>query len=275
MKNSIHLFYWSNVMLQGWATENYGDLLSRYLVEKISGKKVKWVHPRKFMWFQKKRHYMAIGSILAQATRYSEVWGSGIIAKGQPVAAARFYAVRGPQTRQQLLKMNIDCPEVYGDPALLLPLFFKPNIKKNYQVGWVPHYKDLSLLSGIKFLDDSVLIDLSTQDVERTTMELCACRKILSSSLHGLIVAHAYGIPAVWVKLSNKLFGDDIKFRDYFESVGIVPYEGLKSEDLALSVSAKGIITIFESVSKEQQLPKKETIEKIQKGLLKVCPFKA
>jgi hypothetical protein len=41
-----------------------------------------------------------------------------------------------------------------------------------------------------------------------------------SSSSHGIIV-HAYGIPAVWQKFSNKVFGDDIKYQDYMESVEV------------------------------------------------------
>ncbi|WP_156383835.1 hypothetical protein [Methylobacterium sp. Leaf456] len=47
-----------------------------------------------------------------------------------------------------------------------------------------------------------------------------SCRRILSSSLHGLILAHAYGIPATWLKISDRPLGDDFKFRDYWASIG-------------------------------------------------------
>ena len=271
---SISLFYWSNLKLQGWETENYGDLLSCYLVERISGKKVKWVHPKKMKWFQKKKHYLAIGSILAHATKNSEVWGSGIITKDQEVAPAKFHAVRGPETRKQLLKQNIECPEVYGDPGLLLPRFFAPPITKTRVLGWVPHYADIDFIKKVDLPKNNAFIDLRTDNIEQVTMQLLSCERILSSSLHGLIVAHAYGIPALWVKFSDNLFGDDIKFKDYFKSVGIEPYDGIVLEDLALIASAKAISTIFESVDSEQQVPDSKRIQKIQDQLLRVCPFK-
>jgi hypothetical protein len=46
----------------------------------------------------------------------------------------------------------------------------------------------------------------------------------LSSSLHGLIVAHAYGIPAVWCDFADRphaIAGDGTKFHDYFASIGL------------------------------------------------------
>jgi hypothetical protein len=43
---------------------------------------------------------------------------------------------------------------------------------------------------------------------------------IVSSSLHGLIIAHAYGREAAWLKFSDRPLGDDFKFRDYWASIG-------------------------------------------------------
>ena len=36
-----------------------------------------------------------------------------------------------------------------------------------------------------------------------------------------LIFAHAYGIPAAWIRLSGQVLGDGFKFLDYCSSIGI------------------------------------------------------
>lgn len=266
----IRLFWWSESLLMDKPKENYGDLLGRYLVEKISNKKVIFSHPKKcstlYYW---KPIYVTVGSILAHVNKKCIVWGSGVINHNQIVKPAKFLAVRGPETRRVLLNQGYKVPEVYGDPALLLPDYYNPKVEKKYKLGIIPHYVDYEFVKQRwGHLKDVVIIDLMTNSIEDTTNQIMQCKNIISSSLHGIIVSHTYQIPAVWIKFSEKLFGDNIKFKDYFKSVLITPYipfgPGLlnKNENLE-EFFKKGIA-----------LPDKNVINNLKEGLMEVCPFK-
>lgn len=268
MPKKIKLFWWSERKLMSKPKENYGDLLGKYIVEKLSGKKVVWVQPKK----QRLKTifspvYVTIGSILAQVNKRCIVWGSGIISRDQHVENAKFLAVRGPKTRQRLLDLGYDVPEIYGDPGLLLPKFYNPKIEKKYKIGIIPHYSDYELIINQFQNNNNVsVIDLMTNDIENTTNQILECENIVSSSLHGLIISHAYQIPAVWVKFSNNLFGDDVKFEDYFTSVEL-SYQAQTVQDLNFTRD-------IDNLSGQQfSKPKKEVIERLQNGLLESNPF--
>ncbi len=268
-ENPIRLFWWSEPLLQGKPKENYGDLLGKYLVEKISGKPVRWVHPKKWHikdYFQP--IYATAGSILAHVNKKCIVWGSGIILKDQEVKPAKFLAVRGPQTRKRLLEQGYEVPDVYGDPGLLLPLYYNPPTEKKYKLGLIAHYNDYKIIQPLYKNDTEILlIDLMTNDIEATTDLFLQCEKIVSSSLHGLIIAHAYGIPALWVQFSDKLFGDGIKFQDYFESVEL-PFT--TPEILIDKQPLEAFLNRFNS---QPALPDPAVIARLQIGLMEVCPF--
>lgn len=268
--NYIRLFWWNERKLQGKQKENYGDLLGKYLVEKISNKKVVWVKPSKFSifnWFSP--IYVTVGSILSHVTDNCVVWGSGIISKEYPIKSAVFLAVRGPQTRKYLMGQGYVVPEIYGDPALLLPEYFNPPVKKKYNYGIVPHYNDMKLVKNWFSDKENIhIIDMMTNDIETKTLEFLACEKIVSSSLHGIIIAHAYGIPAVWQKFSSNVFGDDIKYQDYLESVKIKFYKPVIKEHAYSGIELE---RLFEQLP---TLPLKNDVEELKKGLMEVCPFK-
>ena len=85
-----------------------------------------------------------------------------------------------------------------------------------------------------------------------------------------LIVSHAYGIPALWIK-KQTLHADDIKFKDYLSSVDIQVYEGFKNIEEILS-SNQNCMDVF-SRNKDKSLPNLD-IRIIQKKLLNVAPFR-
>ncbi|MBW4360376.1 polysaccharide pyruvyl transferase family protein [Flavobacterium taihuense] len=268
--NTIRLFWWNEKVIQGKSKENYGDVLGKYLVEKISNKKVVFAWPKKFSildWFAP--IYVTVGSILANVNHKCIVWGSGIIDQKTPIKNAAFLAVRGPQTRNYLLTFGYKVPEVYGDPALLLPKYFNPKIEKKYKYGFVPHYNDYKLVQHwFEDNPDVLLFDMMTNDVESKTVEFLQCEKIISSSLHGIIIAHAYGIPAVWQKFSDKVFGNDIKYQDYLESVQLSFYQ---PEIQIRPYTYSEMENLFANLP---SLPQKQMIDGLCDGLMKVCPFK-
>lgn len=209
--------YPSSIPLQWCQGENWGDALSPLLVEALSGRSAVHVdglhHDR----------YLAIGSILGGANERAEVWGSGYIRAGEKTAhpPRAIHAVRGPLTRKTLLDQGIDCPEVYGDPALLLPMFYNPCVEKKYALGLIPHYVDKEHPVVQKCRNDPHILVIDIEDaLDRFVVGVKSCDVIVSSSLHGLICADAFGIPNVWIQLSNNVLGGMFKFQDYRASVG-------------------------------------------------------
>lgn len=196
---------------------NWGDALNPVLAEHLSRKKVR------FAGGPERNKFMAIGSILQKADGRTEVWGSGLIADDvEPNAPPRvIHAVRGPMTRQRLLEMGISCPEVYGDPALLLPYFYNPPLEKKYTLGIVPHYIDKGhpWLHEARASNEVRVIDVEG-GVHAFVDEIKSCERVVSSSLHGIICADAYGVPSGWIRFSDGLKGGDFKFRDYYVSTG-------------------------------------------------------
>jgi hypothetical protein len=108
-------------------------------------------------------------------------------------------------------------------------------------------------------------------DVEKVVKDICSCKYTISSSLHGIIVSHAYNIKSLWYKLSDlELSGDNIKFEDYFTSVNIenyLPYELWNIKELNIDEIVKNI----EKETRKNSI--QADLNKIQLGLLLVAPF--
>jgi pyruvyltransferase len=171
------------------------------------------------------------GSLVSTCTQDGDtLWGTGNVSndltrflKGRTVHAL---AVRGPLTRDRLQTAGVPCPEIYGDPALLLPRFYNPKVEKTHALGIVPHHWDFRNEVYPKDKGARIISPLRrASELPQFVDEVLSCEKIIASSLHGLIFAHAYGVPAKWVEFSDKVPGKGLKFRDYLMSVGFPPYD--------------------------------------------------
>lgn len=172
-----------------------------------------------------REHYALIGSILQSADKNTIVWGSGLITADEYPAEQpkQICAVRGPLSRKVLEEHGISCPEIYGDPILLMPKFYRPQVQKQYKLGIIPHIYDENnpvLKSFFEQHPEALIISMQNYGDWRDVIDkICSCERILSSSLHGVILSDAYEIPNTWIEFSEPLYGKGFKFRDYFASV--------------------------------------------------------
>ena len=138
------------------------------------------------------------------------------------ISPKNIHGVRGPSTRNRLAEKGFQCPEVYGDPALLMPRFYTPVMKKTVELGIIPHFVDKENEAILRLEKEGIkIIDIFAGETEFID-HVNSCKHIVSSSLHGLIVADAYGIPSKWIKLSDNVYGDDFKYGDYYQSIGVI-----------------------------------------------------
>ena len=218
-------------------TNNWGDVLSQFLLEHFSGKKLNkndvFYFDEGAYMLDKNGKIVGIGSSMKYVRKDDYVWGTGCIDEHHVGNKPRkVYSVRGPLTRDVLLKRGWDVPEIYGDPALLFPKIYNPTIEKKYKIGLIPHCVDFHSLEGLKAInhmeDMGIKIINVTAGIYEFIDQLKECEMIISSSLHGLIAADAYGIPNHRVKISKLLLGGDFKYLDHYASVKREHYEPLQ-----------------------------------------------
>lgn len=202
---------------------NFGDALSPLICEALSAREVIYATPSQC-------DLVAIGSLLQRLNgrrfqHSAHVWGTGFISARKKLRSTHvFHAVRGKLTRA------IACPNqdvALGDPGLLADMLTPPDriTNKKYGIGFVEHYKDRGnpIIGAIaERHTHATIIDVFTPPVQFLE-RLAECDIIFSSAMHGLIAADSLGIPNAWMKLSDRVRGDDFKFRDYYSVFDMDP----------------------------------------------------
>jgi pyruvyltransferase len=251
----IKVYWWSS-------RKNFGDLLTPRLLLAYGYTPV---YTKK-----NKASLVSTGSILDGLSRdyTGAILGSGLIRDTElALPHAQILAVRGQLTRDRL-GLPVSTP--LGDPGLLAAKLLPDRPEKKYRLGVIPHYvdKNNTLIPDLvrRYRGDTVLID--PEQYPETVIRLIAeCETILSSSLHGIIVAHALHIPAAWMSLSEGLAGGSYKFKDYASSldIDISPIQVGKNSKLEDFVS--GAVLPEGAVTKRRI----ETLDKIFLGLEPLC----
>lgn len=200
----MKVFYFTN----GDKPINVGDGLSPFILEHFTDYKAELATS------DESGKLLIVGSLLDAVKDGDTILGIGsnkVDFKLQANNTMRFLSVRGPMTRNQI--EGVEVPDVYGDPALLLPLMYKPEITKKKKLGIIPHYVDKHLFNKDEIIDIE-------QDWKSFVDQILECDEIISSSLHGIVIAEAYGIPAKWAVYSRSIEGIGFKYQDYFLGTG-------------------------------------------------------
>lgn len=237
---TIKLFYYNQV-------SNFGDCLNLAILRQLFKAEVTSAN-------QLDCNLLAIGSLLEQflwnkkrnvrffKNKYLKakmsVWGSGFISPPNTLVKRpdnlsemfyrrmNFLAVRGEITKsrvEKILNKKLD-NIVLGDPGLLASkLIDASSVIKKHSLGIIPHYVDKhsSIFTDINAnIKGSTIIDVQDDPV-KVIRNIAECEVIISTAMHGLIVADSLGIPNKWCVCSDKLTGGNYKFIDYYSSLNI------------------------------------------------------
>ncbi|MCJ2131552.1 polysaccharide pyruvyl transferase family protein [Methylobacterium sp. E-045] len=225
---------------------NFGDALSAVMVAAISGRVV-----RHAAFDSKSERLVAVGTIgHAISNGTVHMWGTGLDAQrcpGSPNPAPyqrpagtdfHVHAVRGPKTGAVLRAQGIAVPEIYGDPVYLLPKFWPmDHVAKTHEIGVIVHLTELASQDPAATVLDvmtrygipperkgdiriiNTITERDAPSLRAKVEEIVSCRHILSTSLHGLVIAECYGIPSAWFATYGQGEGRELKLDDDEEKV--------------------------------------------------------
>lgn len=183
---------------------NFGDALTAVLFDRFAGVRVEWAPPEEAELF-------GIGSALEAVPHgfTGVIFGTGKMFASSTIdlRRARVYALRGALSAD---RARATC-DLLADPGLMAGALRPDSTEPDIALGWIPHYADRRRLPGER-------IDI-LGPVAETVALAARCRRIRSSSLHGLVLADALGIPSAW-EPHDRVLGEGFKFRDYASGFG-------------------------------------------------------
>ena len=215
--------------------KNLGDMLSPLILDSM----LDW----NSIYDESKEdiNLITLGSILAADFFRGDavVWGTGIhyfedacrLAVNYPQRKLDIRAVRGPITRKVLEHAGYECPHIYGDPAILMPIVYPHSLsdKRNKTTiiyKWKDRDKNVS--------DEMMKINVGEDDYKKAIEKICNSSLVISASLHGIILAESYGVPAVW--LLEEKCDEILKYYDWYYSTGRYDVKSAKSIEEALLI---------------------------------------
>lgn len=211
--NLVKAYWWRGV-------QNFGDAIAPFLLEQFADIQVEWgsiSHAK----------IASVGSVLEHIPPMWDgyILGSGMLHEDSRLqimqmgkVSPKILALRGPLTAR-----GIPGTFALGDPGILADELVGSQ-PKTRDLGVLPHFMDKDLLPKYQSImptgTDVFFIDPTNPDPLQVLCEIGSCQRIVTSSLHGMIVADAFGIPRkVEPAKANMKDGGDFKFRDYSASI--------------------------------------------------------
>lgn len=199
---------------------NFGDELSPLIVRHVAGRDCVWRPPSR-------ADLIALGSLLEIALRRGApplVWGSGLRDGAAPPPApsqrTSFIAVRGPATRDAL---KLPAQVALGDPGLLAHRLCRrerSRLGTRRAVLLIPHFSTWPTPRDSGGFD----VVAPTQRAADVVARVAGARAVVSSSLHGIVVAHSLGVPAVLLAPQRGSSTETAwKYADHYDSLGAAP----------------------------------------------------
>lgn len=230
---------------------NFGDSLFINIVEALLGRQIAFKGES-----LKRRVLFPGGSVLHRCLENDVLWGVGLnnpkfhFLKMFP-RRIDIRGVRGPLTASFVQhSLGRKPPPVVGDPGLLVGELFPDlggAISQEHPVGVIHHFND----AVASRRDDVFYIDPLRDPIE-VLPDIRKCELIVSSSLHGIIVAESYGIPARWLKTNSV---PHFKYLDYYLSTGRSP-EPCESVDEGIQMGGDAAIVDFDITALKNSFPR-------------------
>lgn len=255
-RNRVNLVYWRR-------KTNLGDALAPIIVTWMLEKKGLSLNDKT----KRTQRLLTIGSILDLGRFDATVWCSGAqsFRAVQRIMKRRYRrldirAVRGPISKEIMEACGYDCPSIYGDPAVLMPQIYRPekgNARKE-DICVIMHHSSVQN-PDVSHCSQSIRqINILTDDYQSFVNEITSARKVISSSLHGIILAEVYGIPTVFLAPANQI--EMLKYYDWYRSTGRDCVYFAKTLDEAIEMEP-------------MVLPTQEILEKMCANIIDAFPY--
>jgi len=193
------------------------------------------------------------------------VWGTGFV---RDAAIRPFYrrnmvfcALRGELSKA---KVEAITGKKLGDITLcdggiLASDLFETPPERKYDIGIIPHFRQIGseFVESIKGKHSNALVVDLREDPIKVIRDIASCDAVISSSLHGLIVADSFHIPNIHLNISHGMRGDGFKFRDYYSGFGMEHPFVVEGEDISIAdIKRRYILSPEQIAQKKEQMTK-------------------